>query len=73
MRQKTFGARLKEARTSAGLSQAALAKSVDVTDGYICQLERGTRPSPRVDLCISIAKKLGVRAEWLMTGKGKTA
>lgn len=50
--------RLKDARTAAGLSQAQLAASVQVTRQTICCIESGSY-NPSLNLCIGICKTLG--------------
>lgn len=65
---KTFSARLKQARELADLSQVALAKRAGLSPGAIGNYEAGTRDMPRDLLTLSAA--LGVRAEWLQSGKG---
>lgn len=65
---KTFPERLLHARTRAGLSQTSLAKKAGVSAGAIGNYEAGAREMPRDVL--SLASALGVRPEWLTTGKG---
>ena len=61
-----IGARVKEARTAAGLSQQALAEQVGVSQAAINKLESTPGASSRK--LVEIAKVLGVAADWLATG-----
>jgi len=64
---KTIGERVKERRTALGLSQPQLAKRVGgISYQAIQQLERGGTSRHLV----SIARALGVTAEWLQDGVG---
>lgn len=64
---KTIGDRVKERRTALGLSQPQLAKRVGgITYQAIQQLEHGGGTKHLV----SIARALGVTAEWLQDGHG---
>lgn len=60
--------RLKAARNAASLTQPELAEKAGVSQGTIGNLEAGIRKRPR-DL-LSLAKALGVSAQWLESGKG---
>lgn len=64
----TKGDRLKEMRTQKGLSQEALAKKIGCHQTLIGQIEKNKNEGSRY--MIRIADVLGVRAEWLETGKG---
>lgn len=64
----TIGARIKEARTSAGISVAELASAAGLKPTTIYDLERGDSDSTtKLHL---IADFLKVHAKWLETGKG---
>ena len=66
---KTLGERVRERRTALGLSQPQLAKKVGgITYQAIQQLEGGGGTKHLV----SIARALGVTAEWLQDGHGPT-
>lgn len=54
-----MGRRIREARTTKGLSQAALAKRAGITREYVNKLEAG-RYDPTVGVLRRIAKALGV-------------
>jgi XRE family transcriptional regulator, regulator of sulfur utilization len=54
-----LGARLKELRTQAGLSQEALAERAGMHWTYLSDLERG-RQTPTMDLINRLARALGV-------------
>jgi phage repressor protein C with HTH and peptisase S24 domain len=65
--EKTIGERVRERRTALGLSQPQLAKRVGgITYQAIQQLEHGGGTKHLV----SIARALGVTAEWLQDGHG---
>ena len=54
MTDYSFGPLLRERRTRAGLSQAALARAVGVNSGYISRLEAGERAAPSQELVLAI-------------------
>jgi len=65
----TIAERLKQTRESLGMSQEQLASVAKVSQGTIGNVESGLRKNPRE--LLSIAKALGVRAEWLKDGIGQ--
>lgn len=65
---KTIAERLVHARERAGLTQEQLAAAARVSQGTIGNIESGLRKRPR-DI-IAIADAVGVRPQWLETGKG---
>ena len=65
----TLSERIKYARKLAGLSQAALAKTVEISQSAIAMLENGTRAGSAS--MPQIAQALNVNAVWLVTGKGE--
>jgi len=67
-RMDTFGSRVKEARAKAKLSQEALARKVGVSQGLIGQIEKGINGGSQH--IASLARHLGVSADWLESGKG---
>jgi transcriptional regulator with XRE-family HTH domain len=60
------GARLRELRLAAGLSQTELARRVGVPQPNIAFWERSEKP-PRSDVLPAMAEALGVRVEDLLT------
>src|SRR5205085_10154494 len=62
-----LGARLREARREAGMSQRELAFP-GCTAVYICRIESGQR-TPSLQVLRELAKRLGVTEELLLTGK----
>lgn len=60
-----FGARLRELRTSRGLTQAQLAERAEVTLSYITRLEAGSY-APGIDLVQKLAAALGTSAADLL-------
>ena len=53
-----LGARIRERRESAGLTQAGLARAVDADSGHIARIERGAIRSPNLELLHRIATTL---------------
>jgi transcriptional regulator with XRE-family HTH domain len=64
---KLFGSRLRELRTSRGLSQDALATCCGLDRTYVSGLERGVR-NPSLTCIFRVAKGLDVKAEHLIDG-----
>lgn len=62
------GARLREARDAAGLTQRALAAAVDLAQPTIAQFEVGLRV-PELDTLAALAQVLRLRAGWLAFGE----
>jgi len=65
----TLSSRLREVRLQRKLSQAELAKKAGVASTTISSIEQGRNRG--TTLIVPIAKALGVREEWLVSGKGK--
>lgn len=61
--------RLFERMKELGMSQAELARKVDLTKGAVNQWKKGAS-SPNGENLLKVAKALGVTPEWLATGKG---
>ncbi|AUB80065.1 hypothetical protein THSYN_03185 [Candidatus Thiodictyon syntrophicum] len=62
--------RIREAREVKGLSQADLAATVGVSRGACGHWEQG-KTVPSVEHLAGVATVLGVRFEWLATGRGR--
>lgn len=62
-----FGRRLREARKERGLTQGQLARTLGMSQGTLSELEREAYSSTRG---ADLARELGVRAEWLLSGTG---
>jgi len=60
-----FAARLREVRSSRGMTQADLARSAHVAVSYIWKLESGAA-APGIDLVDRLAKSLGIAARDLL-------
>ena len=58
--KQTIGHRLREAREAAGLTQDQLADRVDITQGYLSQVE-SDKAVPTIGVMFSLAKSLGVK------------
>jgi len=65
---KEFGARLRDLRTTRGLTQEALADALSISWDHLCRVERGNR-NCSVDLIIEIAVYFGVSTDYLLLGK----
>jgi len=61
----SFGKRLQEIRTDAGLSQTGLAKAVNTSQSAISQMENGER-QPSFDMLRRLAKALSVSPAHLL-------
>lgn len=66
-----IGARLKQARIEAGLSQEQAGKVAGVSKQSISLIESGRTADPKVSTLEPLARRLGVSIQWLMTGKGQ--
>lgn len=65
----TVGGRLRAAAAEANVKQRAIAEHFDITEQAVSQWFRSdTAPGP--DKIFDLAKLLGVRPEWLSSGKG---
>ncbi len=62
---RLFAARLREVRTSRGMTQAQLARQAHVTASYVWRLESGGA-APGIDLLDRLAKALGTTAVELL-------
>lgn len=63
-----FGVRMREAREAAGLSQTAVAKKLEISQGTLSELERTSQGS---SLVVAFAHLYGVSPDWLATGEGQ--
>lgn len=66
---RQFAAKLKELRTSRGLTQAELAQKAEVSPTYISEMETGDT-TPGIDLIGRLGAALGVEASELFPSKG---
>lgn len=64
---KAFGSRLKQSRIDAGMTQAELARAMDLTRSSIAQWEGGLS-TPSLESFVELGKKLSVRPEFLSFG-----
>ena len=60
VKEGSFGARLKQLREAAGLSQAALAGRAGLHPFGVAKIEQGLRSSPGWDTVLALARALGV-------------
>jgi transcriptional regulator with XRE-family HTH domain len=68
----TIGERIAHARRMSGLSAAALGERAGLSKAIVAMLEGGQRENPHVNTVSAIARILGVRVEWLISGTGDT-
>jgi len=67
-----LGGRLRELREQMCLSQAQLAGHAEVSQGYLCQLEREEVKNPSAAILLRLAKALYVDPHELMDAAGYT-
>ncbi|QAA30358.1 helix-turn-helix domain-containing protein [Clostridium manihotivorum] len=60
-----LGQRIKEERLKSRLTQEQLAESIDISNSYIGQIERGER-NLSLDTLIRLANRLGVTIDYLL-------
>lgn len=60
-----LGKRIREERQKLNLTQEKIAESIDISDSYIGQIERGER-SLTLDTLVRLANKLGVTIDYLL-------
>lgn len=65
-----FGARLRECRESAGLTQQTLATSLGVRTATLVAWEKGSS-APTLANATQLAEHFGVSLDWLARGRGK--
>ena len=63
-----LGARIAALRREAGMSQAELARCLQISPSTVGMYEQGRR-EPSVDMLAAIAEALGVSIDFLVTGK----
>jgi transcriptional regulator with XRE-family HTH domain len=65
MDYKSLGKRIREERLKLKLTQEQLAESIDISNSYIGQIERGER-SLTLETLIRLANRLGVTIDYLL-------
>lgn len=68
--KKSLRERIRNARLTTGLSQAALAEKIGVQRSAVAQWEMLNGSNPTVENLCKIATITSVRFEWLATGRG---
>ena len=63
-------ARLKQARTIAGLSQRELARLAHLASTHVGLIESGHVENPQTDTLCALARVLGCSLDWLLAGEG---
>ena len=71
METQEFGARLRELRKQAGLSQRELADKVKINFTYLSKIESGVMPPPSEKVILRLAEVLNIDKDELMTLAGK--
>ncbi len=71
MKAREFGARLKELRRQAGLSQSELAKKVGVNFTYLSKIESGAKSAPSEKVILRLARVLNADSDELMILAGR--
>jgi len=71
METRGFGARLRELREQAGLTQKGLADKVGVNFTYLSKIESGAKSAPSEKVILRLAKSLNADRDELMTLAGK--
>lgn len=69
MAKENFGQRLREWRQSQKLSQRKLSSDMDVSRGYIGDIEAG-RSEPSRNFLIRLQERFGLRADYILYGEG---
>ncbi|OGO07456.1 MAG: hypothetical protein A2Y61_07850 [Chloroflexi bacterium RBG_13_60_13] len=72
MMMMRLGRRLRDLREQMGLSQAQLAGQAEVSQGYLCQLEREEVKNPSAAILLRLAKALYVDPHELLDAAGYT-
>ncbi len=66
-----FGARLRELRINAGMTQRGLARAVDIDFTYLSKIENGVMPPPSEKVILQMAEALNADQDELLTLAGK--
>ena len=66
MDYKEIGARIREARRAAGMTQEQLAEAVDITPVYVSRIENGVKRAS-LSVLLRITKALDTHIEYLLT------
>jgi len=69
----TLGARLRQVRTEAQLSQEQAGQIAGVSKQAISHIENDRTKNPEAATLEPLARRLGVSLQWLMTGRGERA
>lgn len=67
---KTIGARIKQLRLAAGLTQKDFADSIGIVQGFLSALENGKKP-PSTTLLLALCHLHQITLGWLRTGCGE--
>lgn len=68
----SFGKKIKDLRTSAGVTLDQLAQATGSSKSYIWELENKNPPRPSADKLSAIAKALGVTVDYLLGADDQT-
>jgi transcriptional regulator with XRE-family HTH domain len=67
----TFGEKLRNLRLAAGIGLRELAASVQISPGYLSDIEQGNVPPPKVRVILSLARALNADKGALLSFAGK--
>jgi transcriptional regulator with XRE-family HTH domain len=67
----TFGEKLRNLRLEAGIGLRELAASVQISPGYLSDIEQGNVPPPKVRVILSLARALNADKGTLLSFAGK--
>lgn len=66
MYDESIGFRIRRARMWRGMTQAALARQIDISANALNAIEKGHTQAPRADIVQRIARVLNVSADFLL-------
>jgi transcriptional regulator with XRE-family HTH domain len=66
----SLAARVRDARTAAGLSQSELSRRIHLKPSAVNHIEGGRTKALKAETILALAQTLSVSAYWLETGKG---
>lgn len=67
----SLGDRIRERRLALGWTLAVLSEKAGVSKGFLSDLENGKKKTAGGEILDAIARKLGVSADYLISGKNK--
>jgi transcriptional regulator with XRE-family HTH domain len=67
----TFGEKLRRLRLDAGKGLREIAASVQISPGYLSDIEQGNVPPPKINVILSLARALNIDKGELLSSAGK--